>query len=66
MYEFDVEYETREPGAIGEFGLTRLRVAVPTDSTRAATVAAMDELHRRGLETRFPANCRRVEPEGQR
>ena len=57
LRDYRVDYETRQPGAIGEFEVTS--VLMKATSAQAAVSQAGANLRARGLETRMPVKVHR-------
>jgi hypothetical protein len=62
MKQFFVVFETRQPGAIGNFGHSGETVEMYQSSFSEVEVCreAMRQLHAKGLETRFPVSVREL------
>ena len=59
---YAVDYETRKPGAIGEWQNTRVQVEMHQSSFSKADIVreAGAKLRHAGVETRFPLNIYKV------
>jgi hypothetical protein len=62
MKTYSVVFETREPGAIGNFDKSGVTVEIHQSSFSESDVyrEAMRQLHNLGLETRFPVSIEEV------